>query len=73
MAGMDTAEEVTPTTIKSILRVNHAGELEARQIYKGMRKVLGNDPDLVLVANQEEHHREIAEQRGGKDAAGYDI
>jgi ubiquinone biosynthesis monooxygenase Coq7 len=42
--------------IKSILRVNHAGELGARQIYKGMRKILGDDPDLVLMANQEEEH-----------------
>ncbi len=42
--------------IEQILRVNHAGELGARQIYKGMRKILGNDPDLVLMANQEEEH-----------------
>ena len=42
--------------IKSILRVNHAGELGARQIYKAMRKILGDDPDLVLMANQEEEH-----------------
>ncbi len=42
--------------IKSILRVNHAGELGARQIYKAQRKILGDDPDLVLMANQEEEH-----------------
>ena len=42
--------------IKSILRVNHAGELGARQIYKAQRKILGEDPDLVFMANQEEEH-----------------
>jgi len=42
--------------IDAILRVNHAGELGARQIYRGMRKILGEDPDLVLMANQEEEH-----------------
>lgn len=42
--------------IKAILRVNHAGELGARQIYKGMRRILGNDPDLVEMAIQEEKH-----------------
>lgn len=42
--------------IKSILRVNHAGELGARQIYKAQRRVLGDDPNLVLMANQEEQH-----------------
>ena len=48
--------------IKSILRVNHAGELGARQIYKGMRKILGDDPDLVLMANQEEEHLKVFTQ-----------
>jgi ubiquinone biosynthesis monooxygenase Coq7 len=48
--------------IKSILRVNHAGELGARQIYKGMRKILGDDPDLVLMANQEEEHLKMFTQ-----------
>ena len=42
--------------IKSILRVNHAGELGAKQIYKAQLKVLGNDPDLVFMASQEEQH-----------------
>lgn len=42
--------------IKSILRVNHAGELGAKQIYKAQRRILGDDPDLVLMANQEERH-----------------
>lgn len=56
MAGMDSSEKVTSTNIQSILRVNHAGELGARQIYKAMRKILGDDPDLVLMANQEEEH-----------------
>lgn len=42
--------------INSILRVNHAGELGARQIYKAQRKILGDDPDLVLMANQEDEH-----------------
>lgn len=42
--------------IKSILRVNHAGELGAKQIYKAQIKILGNDPDLVLMASQEEQH-----------------
>jgi ubiquinone biosynthesis monooxygenase Coq7 len=42
--------------IKSILRVNHAGELGAKQIYKAQIKILGNDPDLVLMASQEEKH-----------------
>lgn len=42
--------------IDAILRVNHAGELGARQIYRGMRKILGEDIDLVLMANQEEEH-----------------
>ena len=42
--------------IKSILRVNHAGELGARQIYRAQRKILGDDPDIVLMANQEEEH-----------------
>ncbi len=48
---MDTSKK-----IKSILRVNHAGELGARQIYKAQRRILGDDPDLVLMANQEEEH-----------------
>jgi len=42
--------------IKEILRVNHAGELGAKQIYKAQRKVLGDDPDLVFMAEQEAEH-----------------
>ncbi len=45
--------------IKSLLRVNHAGELGAKQIYKAQRKVLGDDPELVFMANQEIAHLEI--------------
>lgn len=45
-----------PKEINSILRVNHAGELGARQIYKAQRKILGDDPDLVLMAEQENEH-----------------
>lgn len=45
-----------PKKISAILRVNHAGELGAQQIYKGMRKILGDDPDLVHMATQEEEH-----------------
>jgi ubiquinone biosynthesis monooxygenase Coq7 len=48
---MDSSEE-----IKSILRVNHAGELGAQQIYKAQRKILGDDPDLVFMAEQEIEH-----------------
>jgi ubiquinone biosynthesis monooxygenase Coq7 len=51
---MDSSEE-----IKSILRVNHAGELGARQIYKAQRKILGDDPDLVFMAEQEIEHLKI--------------
>ncbi len=39
-----------------MLRVNHAGELGARQIYKAQRRVLGDDPDLVFMAEQEIEH-----------------
>ena len=42
--------------IESILRVNHAGELGAQQIYKAQRKILGDDPDLVFMAEQEIKH-----------------
>jgi ubiquinone biosynthesis monooxygenase Coq7 len=42
--------------IESILRVNHAGELGAKQIYKAQRRILGDEPELVLMANQEEQH-----------------
>ena len=51
MARMHNTKE-----IKSILRVNHAGELGARQIYKAQLKILGNDPDLLQMAKQEEMH-----------------
>lgn len=42
--------------IESILRVNHAGELGAQQIYKAQCKILSDDPDLVFMANQEIEH-----------------
>lgn len=42
--------------IKHILRVNHAGEIGAQQIYEGMLKVLGNDPNLMQMSNQEQKH-----------------
>lgn len=48
---MDNSKE-----IKSMLRVNHAGELGAKQIYKAQRRILGDDSDLVLMAAQEEEH-----------------
>lgn len=45
--------------IESILRVNHAGELGARQIYKAQSRFLGDDPDLLHMAAQEEEHLKI--------------
>lgn len=42
--------------IEAILRVNHAGELGAKQIYNAQRRIIGDDPNLVLMANQEEQH-----------------
>lgn len=48
---MDKSKEIA-----SILRVNHAGELGAKQIYKAQRRILGDDLDLVLMAAQEEEH-----------------
>jgi len=42
--------------IESILRVNHAGEIGAKQVYKGMRRILGDDLELVKMANQEKIH-----------------
>lgn len=48
---MENKEKIT-----QILRVNHAGEFGARQIYRGMMRVLGEDTDLAQMADQEENH-----------------
>jgi ubiquinone biosynthesis monooxygenase Coq7 len=43
--------------IKEILRVNHAGEYGACQIYKGQMAVLGKNDDKILhMKEQEEEH-----------------
>lgn len=42
--------------IADILRVNHAGELGAIQIYKAQRRFLGDEPELVEMSIQEAEH-----------------
>lgn len=47
----------TKNNLESILRVNHAGEHGACQIYRGQMAVLGKeDLDLVHMAEQEKNH-----------------
>ncbi len=49
-------------TIKEILRVNHAGELGARQIYRAQMRILGKTPELSHMATQEMEHLKTFEQ-----------
>lgn len=50
-------------TLKSILRVDHAGEYGATRIYAGQRYVLGgSDPTLKHMAEQEQEHLRIFNQ-----------
>lgn len=56
----------TAPDIARILRVNHAGEYGAKQIYRGQLAVLGKDPEtgplLTHMAKQEEKHLSFFEQ-----------
>ncbi len=57
----------TAKKIEQMVRVNHAGEYGARQIYKGQLAVLGDDPQtrelLEHMAEQEEHHLKYFEDQ----------
>jgi len=61
LPGDRSAEEIT----QEMIRVNHAGEYGARQIYRGQLAVLGKDvcaPVLKHMAEQEEAHLQTFEE-----------
>lgn len=55
-----------PADVKSMIRVNHAGEYGAKRIYEGQMAVLGSDPKLkkliAHMAEQEQVHLDYFEK-----------
>jgi ubiquinone biosynthesis monooxygenase Coq7 len=48
--------------IQKMLRVDHAGELGANYIYKGQLAILGSNPKIQKMYEQEQHHLKVFEQ-----------
>lgn len=53
----------TSDRIASIIRVNHAGEFGARQIYRGQLAVLKDHPEITHMYEQELEHLQYFEQQ----------
>lgn len=51
-----TSESFQQTPLEQMIRVNHAGEYGAKQIYKGQLFVLGHDETIAHMAEQEQEH-----------------